>query len=205
MGARTVVGSKHNGCMSGGRAFFARCTTRRCPPHAAGRQRLGLQCELLHGRRSPPHVRSQAPQRQASTQLTGCNSTPTPTLLAAPALGTNQIEVLLAESVCWPCNCTSWSARLRPELCFRVRDRLRDREPSVPCGRNGRFINAAVLVLLAPVTTARRSAVVEIVFGLVAVVCIAATQRHLAPATRLKNQRAEGGLAPLLEAPLWES
>ena len=67
------------------------------------------------------------------------------------------------------------------------------------------FTNAAVLVLLAPVTTARRSAVVEIVFGLVAVVCIAATQRHLAPATRLKNQRAEGGLAPLLEAPLWES
>ena len=67
------------------------------------------------------------------------------------------------------------------------------------------FINAAVLVLLAPVTTARRSAVVEIVFGLVAVVCIAATQRHLAPATRLKNQRTEGCLAPLLEAPLWES
>ena len=55
------------------------------------------------------------------------------------------------------------------------------------------FINVTVLVLLALVTTARRSAVVEIVFGLVAVVCIAATQRHLAPATRLKNQRAEGG------------
>ena len=82
--------------------------------------------------------------------------------------------------------------------CVTVNFRSRVEEMAV-------FINVAVLALLALVTTARRSAVVEIVFGLVAVVCIAATQRHLAPATRLKNQRAEGGLAPLLEAPLWES